>query len=69
MRVKIRVRDQDRAGFVGGQRISPADPESLSGQGSDESSPVRSVGLVFLKRIRPGRDDRNIRLLVSRWLP
>jgi hypothetical protein len=29
-------------------------------QGPDESSPVRSAGLAFLKSIRPGRDDRQM---------
>jgi hypothetical protein len=29
-------------------------------QGPDESSPVRSAGLAFLKSIRPGRDDRRM---------
>src|SRR5260221_5492930 len=53
MRVNIRVRDRDRVRFVGGQRKSvPREP--------DESSPVRSAGLGFLKSIRPGRDDRRM---------
>ena len=47
--------------FVWGlEKISPAGPERLSGQGPDESSPVRSAGLAFLKSIRPGRDDRQM---------
>ncbi len=39
--------------FGGGQRKSVP-------QGPDESSPVRSAGLAFLKNIRPGRDDRQM---------
>jgi hypothetical protein len=39
--------------FGGGQRKSVP-------QGPDESSPVRSAGLAFLKNIRLGRDDRQM---------
>jgi hypothetical protein len=64
MRVNMRVRDRDRVRFVGGQRKSVP-------RGLDESSPVRSAGLGFLKSIRPGlsaivrttkeeRDDRRM---------
>jgi hypothetical protein len=53
MRVNLRARDQDRAGsLVVREKSVP--------QGPDESSPVRSAGLEFLKSIRPGRDDRRM---------
>ena len=44
---------------VGGQRKSVP-------QGPDESSPVRSAGLAFLKTIRPGRDDRQMLAIAER---
>jgi hypothetical protein len=52
MRVNIRGRDHDRKGPEGRRKSVP--------QGPDESSPVRSAGLAFLKSIRPGRDDRRM---------
>jgi hypothetical protein len=39
---------------------------TLVPQGPNESSPVRSAGLAFLKSIRPGRDDRQMLAIAER---
>ena len=40
-------------------------PEGEGGEGLSESGPVRSAGNEAKRHVRPARDDRNDRLLVS----
>src|ERR1700730_3354635 len=46
------------AGSRSRSHMSFGDVRKSVPQGPDESSPVRSAGLTFLKSIRPPRDDR-----------
>jgi Phosphohydrolase-associated domain len=55
MRVNIRGRDHDRKGPEGRRKSVP--------QGPDESSPVRSAGLAFLKSINQGSLEGRARVL------
>jgi hypothetical protein len=53
MRVNLRACDLNCAGPL-------VVRENQSRREPDESSPVRSAGLAFLKSIRPGRNDRQM---------